>query len=262
MLNTIVENRRKQVARNKELFPVKLLESSIYFDSDCVSLEQYITREDKSGIIAEFKRKSPAKGIINQYADVLETTIAYMQAGASALSVLTEPDYFMGKDQDLKIARNVNYCPILRKDFIIDEYQVIETKAIGADAILLIGSCLEKGALKNLYELARSLGLEVLFEINNIQELNKLPGNNLMIGVNNRNLATMKVDIQTSLDFADELSGDFVLISESGLSSAEDIIRLKKAGYSGFLMGEYFMKTPKPGETLKQLIANLQKLSE
>ena len=262
MLNTIVENRRKQVARNKELFPVKLLESSIYFDSDCVSLEQYITREDKSGIIAEFKRKSPAKGIINQYADVLETTIAYMQAGASALSVLTEPDYFMGKDQDLKIARNVNYCPILRKDFIIDEYQVIETKAIGADAILLIGACLEKAALKNLYELARSLGLEVLFEINNIQELNKLPGNNLMIGVNNRNLATMKVDIQTSLDFANELSGDFVLISESGLSSAEDIIRLKKAGYSGFLMGEYFMKTPKPGETLKQLVANLQKLSE
>ena len=262
MLNTIVENRRKQVARNKELFPVKLLESSIYFDSDCVSLEQYITREDKSGIIAEFKRKSPTKGIINQYADVLETTIAYMQAGASALSVLTEPDYFMGKDQDLKIARNVNYCPILRKDFIIDEYQVIETKAIGADAILLIGACLEKEALKNLYELARSLRLEVLFEINNIQELNKLPGNNLMIGVNNRNLATMKVDIQTSLDFADELSGDFVLISESGLSSAEDIIRLKKAGYSGFLMGEYFMKTPKPGETLKQLVANLQKLSE
>ena len=258
MLNAIVENRRKQVARNKELFPVKLLESSIYFDSDCVSLEQYIIREDKSGIIAEFKRRSPSKGIINQYADVSETTIAYMQAGASALSVLTEPDYFMGKDQDLKIARNVNYCPILRKDFIIDEYQVIETKAIGADAILLIGACLEKDILKNLYELARSLGLEVLFEINSIQELIKLPGDNLIIGVNNRNLKTMEVNIQTSLELADKISGDFVLVSESGLSSVEDIKRLKKAGFSGFLMGEYFMKTPKPGETLKQLVSNLQ----
>ena len=259
MLQQIVDNRKKHIARNKALYPVKLLESSMYFDSKVVSLSQHITREDKTGIIAEFKRKSPSKGIINPYADVLDTTIGYMQAGASALSILTEPDYFMGKDGDLKIARNANYCPILRKDFIVDAYQVIETKSIGADAILLFAACLEKGVLKDLYQLARSLGLEVLFEIHSAEELSKLPGDELMIGVNNRDLKTMAVNIQTSFDIAKSLSKDFVLVAESGLSAAEDIIRLKEAGYSGFLMGEAFMKTPKPPETLELLVEKLQK---
>lgn len=257
MLNEIVENTRKQVARNKELFPIKLLESSIYFDSKCVSLSHYINRKDKSGIIAEFKRKSPSRGIINQYANVMQTTIGYMQAGASALSILTEKQFFMGKNEDLTIARNANYCPILRKDFIIDEYQVIETKSIGADAILLIAACLEKNEIKNLYQLSKSLGLEVLFEIHAKEELEKLPGKDLIIGVNNRNLKTMEVNIQTSLDLADKLSKEFTLVSESGLKTADDIKKLKSVGYSGFLMGEIFMRTPDPSETLKQLVSSL-----
>ncbi|MCB0380156.1 MAG: indole-3-glycerol-phosphate synthase TrpC, partial [Flavobacteriales bacterium] len=144
MLQEIIENKRKKVEQQKQLYPTKLLEQSIYFDSKCVSLSHYLTRKDKSGIIAEFKRKSPSKGVINAYADVLETTLGYMQAGASALSVLTEQDYFMGKSEDLTIARNANYCPILRKDFTVDEYQIIEAKSIGADAILLIAAALEK----------------------------------------------------------------------------------------------------------------------
>lgn len=257
MLEKIVANRRQHVARNKELFPTKLLESSMYFDSDCVSLSRYITREDKSGVIAEFKKSSPSKGDINPYADVQEVTIGYMQAGASALSILTEPDYFKGKDEDLRTARNANYCPILRKDFIVDEYQVIETKSIGADAILLIAACLEKEELKALYTLSKSLGLEVLFEIHGKEELDKLPGDELIIGVNNRDLITMEVNIQTSLDLADELSKDHVLISESGLSSVEDMIQLKAVGYSGFLIGESLMRTPKPAETLQQIVTEL-----
>ena len=182
MLQEIVQNRRKHIARNKELYPVKLLEQSPYFDSEVVSLSQYLRREDKSGIIAEFKRRSPSKGMINQYASVQDVTIGYMQAGASALSVLTEPDYFNGADKDLKTARDANYCPILRKDFIVEEYQVVETKSIGADAILLIAACLSKQELKILYDLALSLGLEILFEVHDEQELDKLPGDSLIVG--------------------------------------------------------------------------------
>ncbi len=257
MLGEIIASTHKRIKRNKELFPVKLLENSIYFDSKCVSMGQYITRKDKSGIIAEFKRKSPSKGIINQYADVVQTSIGYMQAGASALSILTEKDFFMGQSEDLTLARNANYCPILRKDFILDEYQVVETKSIGADAILLIAACLEKEELKKLYDLAKSLGLEILFEIHDKKDLEKLPGLEVMVGVNNRNLISMKVDLQTSHDMAKELSKDFIWVSESGINTVEDLMKLKQIGYSGFLMGERFMKTPDPAASLRQFINSL-----
>lgn len=260
MLQEIIENKRKKVEQQKQLYPTKLLEQSIYFDSKCVSLSHYLTRKDKSGIIAEFKRKSPSKGVINAYADVLETTLGYMQAGASALSVLTEQDYFMGKSEDLTIARNANYCPILRKDFTVDEYQIIEAKSIGADAILLIAAALEKGQIKNLYQFAKSLGLEVLFEIHGKDELDKVPDSDLIIGVNNRNLKTMEVDLKTSFDIINELPRTSLLISESGLSNVEDVKRLKEAGYQGFLMGEHFMRTPNPAEALKQFITKLNAL--
>lgn len=260
MLQEIIENKRKKVEQQKQLYPTKLLEQSIYFDSKCVSLSHYLTRKDKSGIIAEFKRKSPSKGVINAYADVLETTLGYMQAGASALSVLTEQDYFMGKSEDLTIARNANYCPILRKDFTVDEYQIIEAKSIGADAILLIAAALEKDQIKSLYQLAKSLGLEVLFEIHGKDELDKVPDLDLIIGVNNRNLKTMEVDLKTSFDMISEIPKTSLLISESGLSNVEDVKQLKEAGYQGFLMGEYFMRTPNPAEALKQFISKLNAL--
>ncbi|MGE0561532.1 MAG: indole-3-glycerol phosphate synthase TrpC [Flavobacteriales bacterium] len=260
MLQEIIENKRKKVEQQKQLYPTKLLEQSIYFDSKCVSLSHYLTRKDKSGIIAEFKRKSPSKGVINAYADVLETTLGYMQAGASALSVLTEQDFFMGKNEDLTVARNANYCPILRKDFTVDEYQIIEAKSIGADAILLIAAALEKERIKTLYQLAKSLGLEVLFEIHGKDELDKVPDSDLIIGVNNRNLKTMEVDLKTSFDIISELPTTSLLISESGLSNVEDVKRLKEAGYQGFLMGEHFMRTPNPAEALKQFITKLNAL--
>lgn len=232
----------------------------MYFDSNCVSLTHYLTRKDKSGIIAEFKRKSPSKGVINAYADLMQTTLGYMQAGASALSVLTEQDFFMGKDEDLIIARNANYCPILRKDFTIDEYQIIEAKSIGADAILLIAAALEKDKIKTFYKLAKSLGLEVLFEIHGKDELDKVPDSDIIIGVNNRNLKTMQVDLKTSFDMINELPKTSLLISESGLSNVEDVKQLKEAGYQGFLMGEHFMRTPNPAEALKQFITKLNAL--
>lgn len=259
MLQEIIENKRKKVAEQKQLYPTKLLEQSMYFDSNCVSLSHYLTRKDKSGIIAEFKRKSPSKGIINAYADVKETTLGYMQAGASALSVLTEEDYFMGKSEDLTMARDANYCPILRKDFTVDEYQIIEAKSIGADAVLLIAAALSKNEVKTFYELAKSLGLQVLFEIHAKEELDKLPDNDIIVGVNNRDLKTMKVDLKTSYEMIDELPKSAILVSESGLNNAEDVKKLREVGYQGFLMGEHFMRTPNPAEALKQFIVNLNK---
>lgn len=260
MLQEIIENKRKKVEQQKQLYPTKLLEQSMYFDSNCVSLSNYLTRTDKSGIIAEFKRKSPAKGVINAYADIMQTTLGYMQAGASALSVLTEQDFFMGKNEDLTIARNANYCPILRKDFTVDEYQIIEAKSIGADAILLIAAALEKDKIKTFYQLAKSLSLEVLFEIHGKDELDKVPDSDIIIGVNNRNLKTMQVDLKTSFDIINELPKTSLLISESGLSNVEDVQRLKEAGFQGFLMGEHFMRTPNPAEALKQFITKLNAL--
>lgn len=260
MLQEIIENKRKKVEQQKQLYPTKLLEQSMYFGSNCVSLSHYLTRKDKSGIIAEFKRKSPSKGVINAYADVMQTTLGYMQAGASALSILTEQDFFMGKNEDLTIARDANYCPILRKDFTVDEYQIIEAKSIGADAILLIAAALEKDEIKSLYQLAKSLGLEVLFEIHGKDELDKLPSDELIIGVNNRNLKTMEVDLRTSFNIINELPKTSLLISESGLSNVDDVKQLKEAGYQGFLMGEHFMRTPNPAEALKQFIAKLNAL--
>ncbi|MEM7299120.1 MAG: indole-3-glycerol phosphate synthase TrpC, partial [Bacteroidota bacterium] len=171
ILEEIVANKRKEVNAQKELYPIKLLEKSTYFEGQPVSLKKYIRREDKSGIIAEIKRKSPSKGLINKHVSVERTSIGYMQAGASGLSVLTDNQYFGGTAEDLKVARSFNFCPILRKDFMIDEYQVLEAKSIGADVILLIASVLDKEEIEKLGGLAQSLGMEVLLEVHGEEEL-------------------------------------------------------------------------------------------
>lgn len=258
MLTEIVNTTRLKIVDRKKANPLSNLVKSVQFNAPCYSLSEFITNENLSGIIAEFKRKSPSKGIINGTADVIETTAGYVASGASALSVLTEQDYFMGKNEDLILARSVNKFPILRKDFIVDEYQIVEAKAIGADAILLIAACLDKSELKSYFELATSLGMEVLFEVHAKEELKKLPNDAVIIGVNNRNLKTMEVSLQTSIDLAKELSSSNILISESGLNSVDDILKLKEMGYSGFLMGEHFMKTPSPALALQQFIDNLK----
>jgi len=251
-LEEICAQRALQVENNKRLYPIPLLEERIHFKANTISLESYVLREDKSGIIAEFKRKSPSKGMIDAYAGVKETTIAYMQGGASALSVLTEPDYFAGKDSDLIAARQANYCPILRKDFVVDEYQIIEARSIGADAILLIAAMLEKNQLNALYSTARNLGLEVLIEVHGEEELDRLPDGQFLLGVNNRDLTTMNVDTDISMKMAQVIGSDRCKISESGLHSPQDLVELRKAGYDGFLIGEAFMRAPEAGKEVQR----------
>ena len=258
ILAEIVANKRKEVASSKELYPVKLLEQSIYFEGQPVSLKKYLQRPDKSGIIAEIKRKSPSKGNINKHVSVERTSIGYMQAGASGLSVLTDKKYFGGSSEDLKVARSFNFCPILRKDFMIDEYQVIEAKSLGADVILLIAAVLDKKEIEKLGSLAQSLGMEVLLEVHNEKELTKSITDRVdLIGVNNRDLKTFTTNVQISKDLAEKIPGGFIKVSESGLSKPETVLELKEYGFEGFLIGETFMQTGRPEKAAKEFIRQL-----
>lgn len=260
-LEIINAQKRLEVEENKKLYPVKLLERSLYFNSQPVSLEKYLNRQDKNGIIAEIKKQSPSKGVINNYVNIEKTSIGYMQAGASAISVLTDKTFFGGSNEDLKIARKFNFCPILRKDFIIDEYQIIEAKSIGADAILLIAASLDKRELQSFTNLAQSLGLEVLLEIHDETEINKIPETVNLIGVNNRDLKTLKIDLNTSFELINKLPKQKTKVAESGIENPESILQLREAGYSGFLIGSYFMKHPEPSFACKEFIASIQNLN-
>lgn len=261
ILDNIVAYKRKEVEDRKSLYPVKLLEQSIYFSTQPVSLSKYVQRQDLSGIIAEFKRKSPSKGVINAYASVESTTIGYMQAGAAALSVLTDTPSFGGTNEDLTVARKYNYCPIIRKDFTIDEYQILEAKSIGADAILLIAAVLSPQDVKRLCGFAHSFGMEVLLEVHNAEELQANSDVNAeLIGVNNRNLKTFEVSIDISKELAERIPASAVKVSESGISDPSTIIELRKFGYSGFLMGENFMKNARPERAAREFIRTLRKL--
>lgn len=262
ILDKIVEHKHKEVEEKKSLYPVKLLERSSFFNAKCISLRKYIIREDKFGIIAEFKRKSPSKGVINEFAEVERTSVGYMQAGASALSILTDNHFFGGSNQDLSTARKFNFCPILRKDFIIDEYQIIEAKSIGADAILLIAAILNKTQVKHLAQFAHSLQLEVLLEVHNENELEVLNEAIDLVGVNNRNLKDFSVDINTSIQLSDLIPKEFIKVSESGISNSETIIELRKNGYQGFLIGEIFMHSARPSKACKNFINELKLLSK
>ena len=258
ILEKIANYKRKEVDERKSLYPVKLLEKSIYFETKPVSLKKYLLRTDKSGIIAEFKTKSPSKGDINPYAKAEKVSVDYMQAGASALSVLTDQYFFGGSFQNLNKARKYNYCPILQKDFILDEYQLVEAKSYGTDAILLIAAILSKSEIHHLASFAKSLNLEVLFEVHDEMEIMKVSPYVDLIGVNNRNLQTFAVDIQNSVGLVDKIPAGFLKISESGIHSPDDIITLKKTGFSGFLMGEYFMSTSDPGKACKEFIQQVK----
>ena len=246
ILEKILAQKHKEVSERKSLYPIKLLERSTFFESPTVSFKKYLLREDKLGIIAEFKRKSPSKGMINKYADVERTSIGYMQAGASALSVLTDSEFFGGKNEDLTTARKFNYCPILRKDFIIDEYQIVEAKSIGADVVLLLANVLSVSQIKQFAQFAKSLGLEVLLEIRDKEELQSVNEFVDAVGVNNRNLKDFSVNTSQSFDLANLIPSEFVKVSESGIDSVKTIIDLKDAGFRGFLMGEAFMKNSRP----------------
>ncbi len=262
MLDKIIKHKRKEVAEKKSLYPIELLTRSIYFDAPCVSLKKYLLRPDKNGIIAEIKRKSPSKGIINEYVDIERTSIGYMMAGASALSVLTDEFFFHGKNEDLTTARKFNYCPILRKDFIVDEYQIIEAKSIGADAILLIAAVLTLEEVKAFTSLAHSLKMEVLLELHNENELEYLKVYDDMVGINQRNLKTFEEKNDAMIKMVNAFPPHTVKIVESGITSPHEVIQLKSQGFDGFLIGEKFMRSSRPEETCKKFIQDIENLKK
>jgi indole-3-glycerol phosphate synthase len=258
ILDKIVARKIEEVAAAKLKNSVQQLEEQLYFARETYSLKTFLLDPNKSSIIAEFKRKSPSKGIINDYSTVEEVTNGYSDAGASALSVLTDSDFFMGSSDDLLAARKVNEIPILRKDFMIDEYQILEAKAWGADIVLLIASILTPAQINQFAQLAKSLGLSTLLEVHDREELERSFSPYLdVIGVNNRNLKDFSVSVDTSLELAELIPNDFLKISESAISNIDTINLLKGVGYNGFLIGENFMKTENPGKAMKEFVAIL-----
>ncbi|HYF69737.1 MAG TPA: indole-3-glycerol phosphate synthase TrpC [Ohtaekwangia sp.] len=260
ILDKIIAYKRKEVEEQKHLCSVKSLEQSGHFNTQPLSMRRFIQREDLTGIIAEFKRKSPSKGIINADAPVTQTTMGYVQAGVSALSVLTDTPSFGGSNDDLMAARKVNSCPIIRKDFTVDEYQIVEAKSIGADAILLIAAVLSPQQTKQFCKVAHTLGLEVLLEVHDEAELQQhLDAGADLIGVNNRNLKTFDVSIDVSKRLASLIPDHVVKVSESGISNTGTILELRQYGYQGFLMGENFMKQSRPDKSAQEFIQELRK---
>ena len=252
----IIEAKRETICEQKKAISLAALQDGAAESRNMFSMRQALANSS-SGIIAEFKRKSPSKGWINKDASPEEVTAAYAANGASALSILTDTPFFGGSLKDLRDARPGVNIPILRKDFIIDEYQLYQAKIVGADAILLIAAALEKEQCIFLAGKAHELGLEVLLEIHSEKELEYVNSTIDMVGVNNRNLGTFVTDIENSFRLASALPKDTLLVSESGISSPETVKRLRQAGFRGFLIGENFMKTDNPGKALGEFIKQL-----
>ncbi len=258
ILDKIIVDKRKEVSLKKMLVSSKQLEDSQLFDSSTNSLANRL-RSSESGIIAEHKRRSPSKAVINHTLSVQDVATGYEDAGVCGMSILTDTKYFGGSLDDLILARASCKLPLLRKEFIIDEYQIIEAKAYGADVILLIAAVLTREEIKSLSELAKSLNLDVLLEVHNEEELHKSMMPSLdMLGVNNRDLKSFKVSTQISKDLSNLIPSDFVKVSESGIGSPETINNLKAFGYQGFLIGESFMKTDNPGLEARKFIQSLK----
>ena len=258
ILDQIIASKRKEVALKKSVVSVAQLENADLFNKKTNSLSKSIINSP-FGIIAEHKRRSPSKATINNSFSVEEIVKGYENAGASGISVLTDMQYFGGSLEDLLLTRASVGIPLLRKEFIVDEYQLLEAKAVGTDAILLIAAILTRKEIKQLSEFAQSLALEVLLEVHNQEELEKSIMPSLdFIGVNNRNLKTFEVSLQKSIDLATHIPKDFVKISESGLTAIDDIKLLRNFGFQGFLIGENFMKTENPGKSLEEFINQLK----
>jgi len=257
ILDKIIADKYKEVALKKSLLPVKQLEASVLFERVSFSLANAL-RQSQTGIIAEHKRRSPSKGTINQSTNVGQVAKGYQKAGVCGMSVLTDLKYFGGSLEDLILARASVNLPLLRKEFIIDEYQILEAKAHGADVILLIAAVLSTTEMKTLSELAKSIGLDVLLEVHNEEELHKsiMPSID-MLGVNNRNLKTFEVDLATSKQLSKSIPNEFVKVSESGISSIEAIKDLKSYGFQGFLIGQNFMEAEDPGKSANEFISRL-----
>lgn len=257
ILSEIIANKRFEVDRQKQAISIEQLREGVSEAAAARSMKQALV-SSPSGIIAEFKRRSPSKGWIKQDARPEEIIPDYVAAGASALSILTDERFFGGSLKDIRTARSLADIPILRKDFIIDAYQLYQARLVGADAVLLIAAALPQEKCKELAFQAHELGLEVLLEIHSTEELGYIDETIDMVGINNRNLGTFFTDVENSFRLAGQLPQDAVLVSESGISDAGIVKRLRAAGFRGFLIGETFMKTPQPGETLRHFVQALQ----
>lgn len=255
ILDKIIATKKQEVADSKSKISLQQLKDSEFFNRKSLSLKE--TLQSKSGIIAEFKRQSPSKGIINDKVSPLQVVSAYEKFGASAVSVLTDKDFFGGSFDDILNVRNHISIPILRKDFMIHDYQFYEAKAIGADVILLIAACLSPNQVSEFTELAHSLDLEVLLEIHTKDELQHINRNVDFVGINNRNLKDFKVDLQHSVHLKNMLPENTLSIAESGIYSEEDFKFLREKGFDGFLMGEYFMKDKNPENKFAEFISNV-----
>jgi indole-3-glycerol phosphate synthase len=258
ILKKIIETKKQEVAVRKTYMPEEMLRDYEGFRLKCNSLKTGLQKPGSTGIIAEYKQRSPSLGNINLKMKPELVTRKYVEAGATGISVLTDEIYFGGSTDDLEKARRANpEIPLLRKDFMIDTYQITESKAFGADVILLIAACLEKEEAEILAKKAKELGMEVLLEIHNAAELEKINDFIDIIGVNNRNLSDFNIDIKTSEELAGLIPGRFLKISESGIKDSEVINHLRQYGYDGFLIGSAFMASENPGEACKKFISEL-----
>jgi indole-3-glycerol phosphate synthase len=258
ILDTIIAKKKIEVEGRKKTASISELKNGPFFKNETLSFKEYLLREDKTGIIAEYKRRSPSKGIINGKSTVTEVTTDYAKYGASGISVLTDEEFFGGSLQDLLDA-TINEVPLLRKDFIIDEYQLIESKAYGAEVILLIAACLTPDEVATLAGFAKNIGLNVLLEIHNEEQLAHICHNVDVVGVNNRDLKTFTVDINRSVELSKHIPPDKIKISESGIDNIKSINLLKEHGFDGFLIGEKFMKEKSPGLAFQNFTNELKR---
>lgn len=258
ILEKIVCRKKEEIAEAQSKISINELSKSPFFEQQNLSLVQSL-HQKAVGIIAEFKRKSPSKQDINIMADVAKVTTGYANSGAAGLSVLTDKDFFGGSFEDFEIARSRNVAiPMLRKDFIIDEYQLYEAKAIGANVILLIAACLTPKQCWELAKKAHELQLETLLEVHDIEEIDSHFNEYIdIVGVNNRNLKTFETSIDTSLNAVSYIPKHITKISESGIDKPETVQTLLAAGYQGFLMGEYFMRQNDAEVALADFIKNV-----
>lgn len=256
ILDTIIHRKKEEISLSKAKVSVQELKDTEFFSRENLSLKENI--KNKSGIIAEFKRQSPSKGIINDKVSPLEVVSAYENFGASGISILTDKGFFGGSFTDILHVRNQINIPILRKDFMVDEYQFYEAKSTGADVVLLIAACLSAQQTFEFTELSHELGLEVLLEIHTEEELKHYNPSIDLVGINNRNLKDFKVDLQHSVQLKNSLPENTLSVAESGIYTMQDYHYLKEKGFDGFLMGEYFMKNENPAQAFEEFISNIK----
>jgi len=262
ILDKIIAQKYIEVEQHKAIISIETLTKQVSVSRKTLSLKQNLTQANYPGVIAEFKRHSPSKGDINKNADIQQIVSGYSQAGASAISVLTDEQFFGGSSADLQAARlATTTTPLLRKDFVIDEYQLFEARAWGADLVLLIAAALSPERVLALAKRAKELDLEVLLEVHSAEELNCINPFVDFVGVNNRNLKTFEVGLQISEQLAQLIPNEFIKISESGIDKPENVAHLWNFGYKGFLIGENFMKTTKPSDSCNEFISQIRRLT-